>query len=764
MAERHPAKPPVTTADSAAAQQLRQQAEEIVNGRPEAPSVVQETLSAVNADKLLYELRVHQIELEMQNEELRQAQKQLEVLRARYFDLYDLAPVGYLTLDANYIIQDANMMATQMLATVRNQLIKQPFSRFILPEDQDVFYAGRQQLRVTAQAQPLDLRLYTESGKVCWVHLDINRMQHERIGDWFRVVMIDITSRKQDELCLRQAAAMFESAREGMMVTDADEMILLVNRALCELSGYTAEDVLGKTPRLFQSGRQSDKFYADMWAAIEASGHWQGEVWNRRKSGEIYPQLLSITAVKDEKGKVALYVGVFSDISQLKEAAKKLDYLAHHDPLTRLPNRLLLFARLEHSLETAIRDRKSLALLMLDLDRFKDINDSYGHLAGDELLQQVAVRLSGRLRGIDTITRLGGDEFAVLLEDLSHPQDAALVAEDIIESLNQPWRLSMGVEVRISTSIGISLCPQHSKTSEELLQQADAALYLAKAEGRGNFKYFSEDLTQAARRRLNLEALLRRALTNQELQVYYQPQVELASGRIVGAEALLRWSSPSEGMISPDQFIPVAEETGLIDAIGVWALRQACIQGQTWLADGLPPLNLAVNVSSHQFRHGDLCQSLATILSETGYPAEQLELELTESTLMEREAETIKVLHSLRALGVGLAIDDFGTGYSSLAYLKSFPVDKLKIDKAFIGDIPSNEDDKQITAAIVAMAHSLRLKVLAEGVETEDQLAFLQQHACDYYQGYYLSPALPAGAFTELLRKNAGLTTLTSAE
>lgn len=734
---------------------MKKPADVIAQHSEVATSKIEAGLTPAEVEQLMHNLKVHQIELEMQNDELRKTQAELELVRARYFDLYAMAPVGYLTLTEAGSIQEANLMAANLLGVTRNRLINRLFSSFILPADQDMFYLLRKQLLQSNGQQTLELRLVRPHELPCWIKLEANLIPDGDNHEIFRLVISDINQHKAMEQRLRQSAAMFESAREGVMVVDANECILVVNRAFCELTGYSSKEALGQTPRLLQSGRQNKAFYTQMWAQIEATGYWQGEIWNRRKSGEVYPQLLSVSAVKDQNQQLTHYVGVFSDISQLKDAAEKLDYLAHHDPLTGLPNRLLLFARLEHSLEVARRDHKSLALLMLDLDRFKDVNDSYGHLAGDELLQMVAERLTSRLRGIDTVTRLGGDEFALLLEDLSHPQDAALVAAEIIEALSDPWRLSMGVEVRIGTSIGISLYPQHGGSSEELLQHADAALYLAKAEGRGTFKYFSDDLTIAVRRRLNLEALLRRALTNQELKLYYQPQVDIASGRIIGAEALLRWQHEVEGFIPPDQFIPVAEETGLIAEIGEWVLREACRQGQAWLAAGLPVLKLAVNISSHQFRHGDICASLKTVLQDTGFPAQHLELELTESALMEREAEAVLILQKIRDFGVGLAIDDFGTGYSSLAYLKRFPLDVLKIDKAFITDIPQNEDDKEIAAAIIAMAHILRLKALAEGVETQEQIAFLQERGCDFYQGYYMSPALPAADFTALLQRTA---------
>jgi diguanylate cyclase (GGDEF)-like protein/PAS domain S-box-containing protein len=561
----------------------------------------------------------------------------------------------------------------------------------------------------------------------------------------------DITARKLAEAQLHQAAAVFESTREGVIMTDSSLRILMVNRAFTEITGYTQAEALGNTPAILKSGRHDDIFYAAMWNSIAATGHWQGEIWNRRKTGEVYPELLSISAIKDDLGHVTHYAGVFADISKLKASEAELEFLAHHDPLTRLSNRLLLLSRLEHTIEIARRDGGRLALLMLDLDRFKDVNDIFGHLAGDELLQRVAERLISRMRDIDTVSRLGGDEFAVLLTNIAHPEDAARVADEIIAVLGKPWRLSSGGEVRIGASVGISLYPEHGGASAELLQHADAALYQAKAEGRGRFKYYSDDLTRAAWVRIDLEARLRRAFRHGELRVYYQPQMDIAANRIVGAEALVRWLENGEPVPSAC-FIPVAEETGLIAEIGKWVLRETCRQGRCWLDAGLPAVTLAVNLSPRQFLHSDIGATVAAVLAETGFPAANLELELTESALMTRETEAVEILNRLRALGVRLAIDDFGTGYSSLAYLKLFPLDVLKIDKSFIDDIPHRRHDMEITATIIAMARTLGMKSLAEGVETLEQLAFLQAEGCDMYQGYLTSPAVPAEVFEKLLR------------
>ena len=561
------------------------------------------------------------------------------------------------------------------------------------------------------------------------------------------------TARQQTEERLRQMAAVFENTREGIIITDPDEHILQVNQAFCELTGYTEAEIQGQTPRLLHSDRQDPAFYTALWTSIHETGYWQGEIWNRRKNGEACPMLESISVVKNDAGAVTHYVSVFTDLSKLKASEEQLDFLAHYDPLTRLPNRLLLSIRLQHSIDVTRRDGGNLALLLLDLNRFKDVNDSYGHSAGDTLLQQVAARLTSRLRGADTVARLGGDEFAVLLEHLPQSQDAARVAIDIIGILSESWRLANDTEVRLSANLGISLFPEYGETAEELLQQADTALYQAKREGRGHFQYFSADLTKASRQRLELESRLRHAISGNQLRVYYQPQVDIASGRITGAEALVRWQDPEHGLIPPSRFIPLAEETGLIGIIGEWVLRETCRQGKTWLNAGLPPLRLAVNLSAHQLRHSDITATVMQALSDTGFPAEWLELELTESALMRHEEEAVNLLQHLRSLGLRLAMDDFGTGYSSLAYLKRFPLDVLKIDKNFVDDIPEQRDAMEIAATIIAMGHTLGFEVLAEGVETAEQLSFLQFKGCDKYQGYLISPPVPAETFVTLLAK-----------
>ena len=587
--------------------------------------------------------------------------------------------------------------------------------------------------------------------EVRWLHIDSTPTLLDN-GDtvWDGVVM-DVTERRQAEEQLRLSATVFASTQDGVVITDTTPRILAVNRAYQEITGYSEEEAVGKNPSILQSGRHDRPFYQALWANILHTGHWQGEIWNRRKNGEIYPQLTSISEVRDDQDKVTNFVGVFTDISQIKQTEAQLVHLAHYDPLTDLPNRLLFQSRMEHALESALRHEQHVALLLIDLDRFKDVNDSLGHTAGDELLQQVTARMRQRLRGEDTLARIGGDEFVIIMEQLANPEDAGRLAQEIIDSLTQSFRLNSGAEVSISASIGISIYPQQGETHGELTQHADAALYLAKGEGRHTYRYYTDALTQASQQRLSLETRLRRAVEHDEFIVYYQPLIDISSGRIIGAEALVRWMDPQVGMIMPDQFIPVAEESGLIVALGETVLRAACLQAKTWSEMGFPALHLAVNLSPRQFAHPDLAGQILSILNETGFDPKKLVLELTEGALMSDGDKSVALLNTLKAAGIQLAIDDFGTGYSSLSYLRRFPLDTLKIDKSFVREIPQNREDGEIAIAIIQLAHTLGFTVLAEGVESKEQLAFVTHQKCDLYQGYFFSRPIPGHEFIQLL-------------
>jgi len=564
-------------------------------------------------------------------------------------------------------------------------------------------------------------------------------------------ILRDVSARRAAEERLRQSAKVFESTTDGVMITDAAANLLAVNRAFSGITGYTEAEALGRNPRLLKSGRHDESFYQAVWRDIGQTGSWRGEIWNRRKNGEIYPQWLTISSVTDAAGELTNYVGVFSDISQIKQSEAKLEHLAHYDPLTGLPNRLLFGARLEHAIQRAERDGALLTLLYIDLDRFKTVNDGLGHPAGDRMLQEVAQRLSHCVRAEDTVARLGGDEFVIVLEGLADTLLATAMADKLIAAMTRPFHLD-GQQVFIGASIGISTYPADGTDTTTLLKNADAAMYRSKEGGRNTYRFYNAEMTRSARDRLILEANMRQAIVQQEFVLHYQPQVDVASGEIVGVEALVRWDHPNSGLIAPLRFIPLAEETGLIIPLGEWVLFAACTQARVWHEHaGMPRITLAVNLSPRQFRQEKLAEHVRAVLDATGLPPALLELEITESALMENAEQAIVTLRALKELGIRISMDDFGTGYSSLAQLKHFPIDKLKIDQSFMRGIPHDQSDMEIAATIVAMARNLHLKVLAEGVETEAQLAFLQIHGCDAYQGYLCSRPLPVPALEHWL-------------
>ncbi len=557
---------------------------------------------------------------------------------------------------------------------------------------------------------------------------------------------VDITERKRAENKLRQAASVFASTEDGVVITDPSGTILEVNDAFTEITGYSREEAVGGNPRVKKSDRHDAAFYAAFWKALRENGAWQGEIWNRRKNGEVYPEWLTVNAVRDETGRIVNYVAVFSDISGMKRSQAQLVHLAQHDPLTGLPNRLLFKDRLEHALSRAERSDSQLAVLFLDLDRFKHVNDTLGHAVGDQLLQEVSRRLDAAVRRKDTVARLGGDEFTILLEDLRRPEDAAVLAGKLLLALAEPCPIA-GQELRVTSSIGISIHPRDGATAGELLAHADAAMYQAKGDGRDGYRFYTPELTAAALQRVRLESELRGAIERGELLVRYQPQLELGTRRLVGAEALVRWRHPHNGLIGPDHFIPVAEDTGLIIDIGGFVLREACLQAREWIGAGIGLETVAVNVSPTQIRRSDFVATVRAVLDETGLPPGRLELEVTEELIMTLAESGIDTLRALGELGVRLAVDDFGMGYSSLARLARLPVHRLKIDRSFVAELPGDDDAAAVARATVALAGSLGLEVVAEGVETPAQAALLQQDGCRYAQGFLFGRPAGAGEF-----------------
>ena len=542
----------------------------------------------------------------------------------------------------------------------------------------------------------------------------------------------------------------FTNAAEGMVITDADARILAVNPAFSTITGYALGDVLGRTPAVLNSGRQGKEFYHKMWKELTEHGTWQGEIWNRRKDGEFYPEWLSVAAVRDEAGQTSHYIGVFTDISERKRNEARIHHLAHHDALTGLPNRLLLEDRIDQAMLGARRNKRSMALIFVDLDRFKNINDTLGHEIGDVLLIEAAQRGLSVLRDTDTLSRLGGDEFVVVLSDIESRQDAMFVARKLLAALCQPYLLA-GHELTVSASAGIALYPEDGQNTSELLRKADAAMYRAKDEGRNTFRFFSAEMNTASLGELLLENDLFGALERDELEMHYQPKIDAVTGELAGAEALMRWRHREQGMIPPSRFIPLAEENGLIKAFGEWAIESVCAQQRAWLDAGLLVVPVAVNISAQQFSQQDLPQLVAHALADHGLPPQLLELELTESMLMRDSRRATEVLQTLRNMHIHVSIDDFGTGYSSLSYLRQFPAQSVKIDRSFVSEINEDGEAVPLAAAIIAMAHELGLAVIAEGVETGAQHGYLREHACDQLQGFLFGRPVPAAEFSDLL-------------
>ncbi|UOB23637.1 EAL domain-containing protein [Pseudomonas orientalis] len=574
--------------------------------------------------------------------------------------------------------------------------------------------------------------------------------------DCMLTIARDITERQQMQEKLQQAATVFESTAEGVLITDTRQNISAVNRAFSEITGYSEAEALGQTPRLLASGMHDSAFYAALWHQLTTQGHWQGEISNRRKNGELYPSWLTISAVRNLDQVVTHFVAVFADISSLKLAQARLDYQAHHDPLTGLPNRTLFESRLQAALNGQQESGNQGAVLFLDLDRFKHINDSLGHPVGDLLLKDIAVRLKEQLRDIDTVARLGGDEFIILLPGLQQASDAQYLANKLLDCFTPPFQAGEH-EFFISASIGTSLYPQDGTDVPTLVKNADAAMYRSKAKGRNRVESYTCDLTTQANERVALEHELRRAIERDEMSLYYQPKRSLITQELIGAEALIRWRHPTFGDVPPEHFIALAEENGTILQIGDWVLEQACRQLHAWQDTYEDFGPLSVNLAGAQLRHPNLLSRIEQLLRDYRLEPGCLQLEITENFIMSQAEEALTVLHQLKKLGVQLAIDDFGTGYSSLSYLKRLPLDFLKIDQSFVRGLPDDPHDAAIVRAIIALGHSMQFTIIAEGVENPAQQAFLAAEGCEQMQGYIVSLPLPPQLFAEtFLRTRMG--------
>ena len=697
-------------------------------------------------------------------EERKQVERILRESTARYHAVTQSANDAIVTADSQGNIVGWNRRAEAMFGYAEEEVLGRPLTIVIPLRHREAHLKGMNRVLAGGDSRVIGKAFETEALRKDQSEFPIElSLAQWEVGDlrFISGTIRDISERIRTEQHLRVAATTFE-AQDGVTITDANKVILRVNRAFTEITGYSADEAVGRTPHMLSSGRHDAAFYDAMWDSLARTGNWQGEIWNRRKNGEVFPEWLSITAVRGAQGEITNYVGTFADITERKTAENEIAQLAFYDQLTGLPNRRLLLDRLRHALAGSARNNRSGALLFLDLDNFKTLNDTLGHDVGDQLLREAATRLSSCVRQSDTVARLGGDEFVIVLEDLEGPDEhhlAATQAEALaikVQSLlNQPYLLDVAAHGesanrrshQCSSSVGIALFDGQPMSAEELMKRADTAMYQAKAAGRNALRFFDPAMQAAVTARAAMEADLRRAMSERQFVLYYQAQVD-SSGRVIGAEALVRWQHPDRGLVHPLEFIPLAEDTGLILGLGRWVLETALRQLAAWasLAE-FAHLTLAVNVSAQQFGHKDFVAEVLGLIELTGADPRRLKLELTESLLVRNVQEVIEKMRALKACGIGFALDDFGTGYSSLAYLKRMPLDQLKIDQSFVRDVLDDGNDAAIARTVVALAESLGIGVIAEGVETAMQRDFLAETGCHAYQGFLFSEAVPNHEF-----------------
>lgn len=664
--------------------------------------------------------------------------------------LYDEAPYPYQSLNDQGVVCNVNKKWLEITGYEKDEVIGQKFFNFTdetfekLKEKFAIFLKDKhvedEQIRIKKKNNEIFLASFT--GNISNINNEIRT----------HCIFKDITEEQKIEKKLKLSDIVFENTTEGIIITNEEGKIISVNSAFSNITGYSFDEILYQNPRILKSGKHNREFYLNLWKELEKNGSWKGEIWNRKKNGEIYPEWLNLSVAKDSNGKILNYVALFSDITKIKNSNAKIEYLAHHDPLTNLPNRLLLKARLNKSIEKCSDLKQRLAIFFIDIDNFKMINDSYGHSIGDKIINIVAQRLQKNVRRNDTISRIGGDEFIIVVEDILEQKNIQKIAQKILNDFLEPIRLE---EYLFDTTIsmGISIFPNNGLNAEDLIKHADTAMYSAKSAGRNQFQFYKKEMTSEIFEKIVMKQEISDALKNNEFEVYYQPQIDIKTNKIISAEALLRWNHKSLGLISPDDFIPHAEETKLIIPLGDFVLKTACsfmkkLHKENLLIDG----KIAVNISAVQLKHTDIYNTVIENLKDTNLDARFLELELTETFIMENVEESIVILNNLKDIGVQLSIDDFGTGYSSLSYLKQFPIDKLKIDKSFIAEIPHSQKDIAITKTIIALAKGLGIKVIAEGVEKEEQKEFLALENCDEIQGWFYAKALKEEDFIKFVK------------
>ncbi len=693
---------------------------------------------------LMHELQVHQIELEMQNQELRRTQLVLDTTRACFTDLYDNAPVGYVTLNEANVIVQTNHRAAQLLGRPAKDLLQWRLSHFIFKEDQDAFYLQGKQLQASGEEVLTELRMMRPDGTTFWVQLIRNASEDDLGKPVQRVVLTDIDQQKADQSQLQLAASVFAQAREGIMITDTCGKIIDLNDAFSHITGYSRDEVLGQNPRLLSSGRQPKAFYTALWQDLMTKGHWYGEMWNRRKNGEVYAEMQTITTVHDARGQPTHYVSLFSDITGYKAQQSRLEHIAHYDLLTNLPNRALLSDRLHQSMAQAQRRGGLLGVAYIDLDGFKGVNDQHGHEVGDQLLIALANRMKETLRDGDTLARIGGDEFVAVLADLVDEADCLPMLTRLLAAAHQPTQLGAN-SVQVSASLGLTFYPQAEPVeADQLLRQADQAMYQAKQTGRNRYHVFDEASDRTLRGHHESLDRIRWALAKQELVLYYQPKVNMRTGQVLGAEALIRWQHPQKGLLAPADFLPVIETDALSIAVGEWVIDTAVTQMALWQSAGFE-LPVSVNIGAMQLQQPDFVARLTALLARHPQVCpSKLQLEVLETSALLDMGYAAQVIEECNKLGVAFALDDFGTGYSSLTYLKRLRVTTLKIDQSFVRDMLNDPDDLSILKGVIGLADAFHREVIAEGVETVAHGTVLLQLGCELAQGYGIARPMPA--------------------
>lgn len=653
-----------------------------------------------------------------------------------------------LDMEGRYLQVMANK--EELLADTRERLLGRTVKEVLPEEAATAVSSALEQAYKEGESHGLQFSLELPNGTF-WFELSAARKDSNSTGlVSFIVISRDITDRKKNEEELHLYANIYQKSFESIMVTDHNNIIIATNPALTKLTGYTFEELEGKDPHFISSDKTPKDTYVSMWDALNNKGLWQGELWDRRKDGLIYPKWTIITAMHDINGNVTNYIATFTDITERKATEEHIHHLAHHDTLTGLYNRFSLEDRLGQAITQAQRDSENLAVIFIDMDHFKSINDTLGHHVGDALLIEIGERLLRSVRKSDIVSRLGGDEFVVVLTNVDDLIGLTNMLIKIIKQLSELYVIG-DQELHSTPSIGVSIYPEDGADSEMLMKNADIAMYHAKEQGRNNFQFFTAEMNATVTQRLNLENDLRVALDQQQFELYYQPKIDTCNGKVIGVEALVRWNHPERGLVPPDEFIPVTEESGMIIELGDWVLDQACYQLSLWKQQGFM-LKMAVNLSFKQLGDSDFLNRLRDIVEKHNIDEGELELEITETAAMSNAEHAIKQMKAIRIAGVDLSIDDFGTGYSSLSYLKLFPIQSLKLDRTFVRDIEESEDDASICITTISLAHNLGLKIVAEGVETEAQRAFLSLHQCDILQGYLFSRPLPVYEITEYLR------------